>query len=211
MKYNYREGVERQKSRKWVIAPILIVLLSAYAVVDYLSPEILYVVAPTDTTAKKLVSSQPTQDENQLYIPKINADITIVTSGGDEFAIPEKGALQRATTSGNPTEGGNYVLVANRFSLGLTPTDTQSKSPFYHIGKLSGGDDIYVDYGGTRYAYKVEQQKSVSETSEVEARTDKPQLTLYTNDAALHHVIIAKQVGKIVWTSGQPKLQPLED
>ena len=209
MKYNYREGVERTKSRKRFIFPVLIVLGGLYAVVTYLAPDILYVVDSPDATAKKLVSERPAQGQERLYIPKLNADIAIVAEDVSESA--DTAAQERSIVSGNPSEGGNYILAANRFSIGFTPSDTEAKSPFYHIGKLSSGDDIYLDYKGVRYAYKVEEIKTAENITQYENRTDDPRLTLYTSEAAGRQVITAKQTGKIVWTSGQPKLQPLPD
>ena len=44
-----------------------------------------------------------------------------------------------------------------------------------------------------------------------EDRTDEPYLTLYMTEASQRQVVIAKQVGKVVWTNDQPKLQPLPD
>ena len=191
---------------------MLTVLLAGYVVVNYFSPEILYVVEPPDTTAKKLVSNKPGQDENRLYIPKLNADIVIIPAEGNEELGLEKGAVQRAVNNGNPKDGGNYVLVANRLSLGLTPMETKTKSSYYHLGKLSKGDDIYVDYGGTRYGYKVVDRKSGdTNVSDVEEQTDTPQLTLYSTEAADRQIIVAEQTGKIIWTNGQPKLQALPD
>ena len=205
MKYNYQEGIEKPKSRKRFILPVLIFVGGLYALINYLAPEILYVVEPPDTTAKKLVAEKPTQGQNRLYIPKLNADIRIA-SGSDETAAQERSAV-----NGSPSEVGNYVLVANRFSLGFTPMDTEAKSPFYHLGKLSSGDDIYLDYKGVRYAYKVEEIKAVDDITKYENRTDEPQLTLYMAETDGRQVVVAKQTGKIVWTSGQPKLQPLPE
>lgn len=209
MKYNYREGVEKTKSRKRLIVPALLVVTALYAVVTYLAPEILYVAEPPDTTAKKLVTERPSAGQNRLYIPKLNADIAIVAEDSGESA--DTAAQERSIVSGSPSEGGNYVLAANRFSLGLTPMDTKAKSPFYHLGKLSSGDDIYLDYKGVRYAYKVDEIKTAENITQYEERTDEPRLTLYMNEAAGRQVVTAKQTGKIVWTSGQPKLQPLPE
>lgn len=205
MKYNYREGIEKPKSRKRFIFPVLILAGGLYTLVTYLAPEILYVVEPPDATAKRLVAERPGQGQDRLYIPKLNADIR-VTSDSDDAAAQERSAV-----SGSPSEGGNYVLAANRFSFGLTPMDTKVKSPFYHLGKLSTGDDIYLDYRGVRYAYKVAEIKSVEDITTYENRTDEPQLTLYMTETVERKVVVAKQTGKIVWTSGQPKLQPLPE
>ena len=209
MKYNYREGIEKTKSRKRFAVPLLIVVGGLYALATYLAPEILYVVEPPDATAKKLVTERPVAGQYRLYVPKLNADIPIVAEDSSESA--DAAAQERSIVSGNPSEGGNYVLAANRFSLGLTPMDTKAKSPFYHLGKLSTGDDVYLDYKGVRYAYKVEGVKAAENISRDEERTDEPRLTLYMNEAANRQVVTAKQTGKIVWTSGQPKLQPLPE
>jgi sortase A len=209
MKYNYREGIEKRKSRKRFIFPMFLVLGGLYAVVTYLAPEILYVVDSPDATAKKLVSERPVQGQERLYIPKLNTDVAIVAE--DVMESVDTAAQEQSLVSGNPNEGGNYVLAANRFSIGFTPTATKAKSPFYHVGKLSSGDDVYLDYKGVRYAYKVEEIKVAENITQYESRTDEPRLTLYTSEAAGRQVITAKQTGKIVWTSGQPKLQPLPD
>lgn len=212
MKYDYREGIEKQKSRKWLILPILGLLCGAYFLVNMFSPDILYVIEPTDTTAKKLVSSQPNSDENRLYIPKINADILVVAANGDESLALEKGAVQRSPDSGNPKDGGNFVVVAHRLSLGYTPLQTHEKSSFYHLSKLSEGDDIYVDYSGMRYAYKVEELKAAeSDVDEISERSDANTLTLYTVEQSGRQVVVAKLVGKVVWSNGKPKLQALQD
>ena len=140
MKYNYREGVERTKSRKRLILPVVILLVGLYAVVNYLAPEIFYVVEPPDATAKKLVSERPNKGQEHLYIPKINANMPIISE--DSGDTPDQAAQERSVVSGTPGQGGNYILVANRFSLGFTPMETKAKSPFYHLGKLGRGDDI---------------------------------------------------------------------
>lgn len=191
-----------------MVIPLFVLLVAAYGGTNYLAPDILYVVDPPDTTAKRLVSQRPSTEENRLYIPKINADIELLLGDGE---ISETGATVRSTASGNPKDGGNFVITANRFSLGYTPQETKAKSPFYHLTKLSVGDDIYVDYEGMRYAYKVEERKAVDDVTELQERTDNPRLTLYTSETSKREAVIAKQVGKIVWTSGQPKLQPLPD
>lgn len=210
MKYNYREGVERRKSRKRLLVPVLFLMVGLYALVTYLAPEIMYVVEPPDATAKKLVSERPKQNQNHLYIPKLNANMPITSeTSGDST---DTAAQERSITSGTPDEGGNYVLAANRFSVGMTPMATKAKSPFYHLAKLSKGDDIYVDYKSVRYAYKVEEINLTQQNvSEYEDRTDDPHLTLYTSASSRPHVVIAKQVGRVVWAGNQPKLQPLPD
>lgn len=214
MKYHYKEGAERRKSRKWVALPVVGLLGGLYLLANTLSPAVPTVFEPSDSTAKKLVSLQPTLDENRIYVPKINVDVAVVPIEDNEALALEKGAVQRSPASGNPRDGGNFVVAAHRFNLGLTPSQTRAKSPFYHINKLGNGDDIYVDYQGTRYAYKVEERKLVEPTAiEIEERTDDDRLTMYSCELAGpeagREVVIAKPVGKIVWTNGKPKLKAL--
>lgn len=214
MKYNYKEGAEKRKNRKLVAFPIIGLLGGAYLLANVLSPAIPSFSGPADSTAKKLVSLAPDTDENRVYVPKINIDVPVVPIEDNEAIALEKGAVQRSPTSGNPKDGGNYVVTAHRFNLGITPWQTRSNSPFYHLAKLSAGDDIYVDYDGVRYAYKVEERKIVAPTDEaIEARTDDDRLTIYSSElvgsGTDREIVVAKPVGKIVWTNGKPKLQSL--
>jgi len=210
MKYSYRDGVEKQKSRKWVILPVAGLLGGAYILVNIFSPMILSALQPSNTTAKKLITLKPELDDDRIYVPKLNVDVPVISTDGNETTALERGAVQRALDSGNPKQGGNYVVAAPRFNLGLTPLQTNANSPLYNIAKLSTGDDIYVDFGGERYAYKVEERKTVPPAAvEIEERTDDNRLTLYTSDPTDREVVIAKPVGKIVWTDGKPKLKSL--
>lgn len=214
MKYNYKEGLQRQKSRRWVILPVCIIVGLIYAATVYFAPLIYYVIEPADRTAKYLTTETPGTAADTLYIPKINATIKIVGVETGERAALEKGAVQRATAAGNPKDGGTYVLAANQLSLGLTPRATYAKSPLYHIGKLSTNDDLYIDYKGARYAYKVTALSRVeSDSPMLQEKSDSVQLRLYTadldRDSNQRDMLSAKLIGKVIWVNGQPKLQSL--
>lgn len=191
--------------------PVIGVVVGAYTFINSLAPSMpIYASAP-DETVKKLTATKPVLNENRLYIPKINLDIVAASAEGDEALALEKGAINRSPESGNPKDGGNYVLAAHRFQFGLTPWQTREKSPFYHIDKLSVGDEVYVDYEGVRYAFKIVSRKFVNSTATEE--TDKDQLTLYPSETmgsgAGSDVIIAERTGTIVWVNGSPKLKTL--
>ena len=210
MKYHFKEGVEKQKSRGWATFSLLGIFGGIYLLVNALSPVLFDAITPADATAKKLVSHQPDSTANRAYIPKINIDVPILPVEGDERLALEKGAIQRSASSGNPREGGNFVVVANRFNLSLTPQQTKAQSPFYYLNKLAVGDDIYIDYEGVRYAYEVAQREMVAAAAEeIEARTEQPRLTLYASSATGHEVVIAKPIGKVVWQGGKPLLKSL--
>lgn len=147
-------------------------------------------------TVRELIAS-PQTAENRLFIPKINVDIAIVE--GDSASVLEKGAWHRRPQNGNPEKGGNFVLSAHRFELGLTPQQTRAKSPFYHIDKLQIGDKIYVDYNQKRFIYEITKKYQVERTAvEIESPSAEPKMTLYSCDlrgeAAGREVLEAKLV-----------------
>lgn len=214
MTYNYKNGVQKTKNRRWLVFPVLGIFFGGYLLVNSLWPALPEVMTDPQATAKKLVSLEPSLTEDRIFIPKVNADVAVVQIDGNEKLALERGAIQRSPDSGNPRDGGNFVVAAHRFNLGFTPSQTKARSPFYRIDKLALGDEIYVDYQGVRYAYKVEDKKLVESSAvEIEARTDENQLTMYSCELAGpeagREVVIAKPIGKVVWNSGTPKIQPL--
>lgn len=169
-------------------------MAGVYLLVTALAPAI----APPPSVDLVSESTQP-QDmsEDRLYIPKIGVDV-LITPGDSEAAL-EKGAWHRKSENGNPVKGGNFVLSAHRFQMGWTPGQTQDKSPFYHIDSLQIGDEIFVDYGHRRYAYKVTNKYAVDRYAVyIEAPSDEPKMTLYSctleGEAAGRDVIEARPV-----------------
>ena len=136
-------------------------------------------VDPVDNSTTKLIDSTADKiSADRLYIPKIDINLPYSTGGAETM---ENGAWWRMPENGNPRDGGNFVLSAHRFIMGLTPEQTWRKSPFYGIDKLDVGDEIIIDYDGQRYTYQISQKYAVTPTAvEIESRTDEPQLTLYS-------------------------------
>lgn len=172
-----------QKSIKPAIPTIIAALLmlgGAYVLITALTPLLLSpTINPNDNSTTKLLTTTADKiTEQRLYIPKI--DINVSYASGDESML-EHGAWWRQAENGNPEEGGNFVLSAHRFIMGMTPQQTWRQSPFYSIDKLVVGDEIIVDYQGERYNYEISKIFAVSpEATEIEQRTDSPQLTLYS-------------------------------
>lgn len=213
MKFHYKNGiVERQKSSKLLLVlPFLGIVSGSYLLFNTLSPS-MPATLNTEVAAvtKTLKQRQPALDTNRLYVPKIGIDVAIVV-GVDEKTL-EGGAWHRVPQNGDPIKGGNFVLAAHRFNLGLTPDQTRAKSPFYHIEKLEQGDQIFVDYGGVRYAYSVTKRYKVPSTEvSIEAATIDAKLTMYSCDLrgpeAGREVIEAQPVGTVAWTESGPKLK----
>ena len=161
------------------IASLLLLIAGAYLLITSLSPTLISTtINPDDNSTTKLLKADRPIDENRLYIPKI--DINLPYTTGDE-TVMEKGAWWRQPDNGNPADGGNFVLSAHRFIMGLTPQQTLRKSPFYNINKLEIGDKISIDYSGKRYEYTISKIFAVApDAVEIEQRTDQPQLTLYS-------------------------------
>lgn len=119
----------------------------------------------------------PRINDNRIIIPKIGVNIAY----GEGEAALDSGAQWRYPDRGNPATGGNFIIAAHRFELAVTPQATLLKSPFYHIDKLTAGDEIIVDYEGTRYGYTVNRIYDVQPTQvEIEAPTTDAKMTLYT-------------------------------
>lgn len=193
---------------------VFMVVGGGYMLMNAISPMLPPSEQQAWATVTKLKSEQPRLDEDRIYIPQINVDIPIVLAGNNEAVALEKGAVHRVPENGNPKEGGNFVLAAHRFNLGVTPGATRAKSPFYHIDLLKKGDQIYVDFEGARYVYEVYDKSQVPSTAvEIEKRTDKPSLTMYSCDlagpAAGREVVYAKPIGTVDWESGKPGVKTL--
>lgn len=171
------------KRRKNYILPIIAVIMIAsgiYLLVLISTPLIMsQTINPKNNSTSQLISK--TKDkitENRLYISKIDINLPYASGGAETM---EHGAWWRKPENGNPKDGGNFVLSAHRFIMGLTPQQTLRKSPFYNIDKLMVGDEMVIDYNGARYIYVISEKRSVKpEAIEIEQRTDQPQLTLYS-------------------------------
>ncbi len=160
---------------------VLMLAAGLYVLITALMPFFMvHTVNPTSNTTVAKLEATATEipTENRLYIPKI--DINLPYEQGDE-RVMEHGAWWRRPENGNPKDGGNFILSAHRFIMGLTPEQTLRKSPFYNIDKLALGDEITIDYQGARYVYVISKIYAVKPNAvEIENRTDESQLTLYS-------------------------------
>lgn len=164
-----------------------------------MTPNLPVIGSPEKIDVKAL--SKPEGD--RIYIPKIGVNVALIAGGTEAL---EKGAWHRFPERGDPVEGGNFIVSAHRFSLGITPGSTRTKSPFYHIDKLVNGDQIIVDFKGKRYGYQITNHKQVKpEEVSIEAplkEDEQPRMTLYTctfkGEADGREVYFAKPLGEVV-------------
>ena len=174
-----------KQSKNWkvrlpsIIATIMIIG-GLYTLAITITPFILsQTIDQKNNSTTQLISKTENKiTENRLYIPKIDINLPYASGSAE---VMEHGAWWRKPENGNPKDGGNFVLSAHRFIMGLTPQQTLRKSPFYNIDKLAVGDEIIIDYEGVRYAYTIREKLSVKpEATEIEQRTTQSQLTLYS-------------------------------
>ncbi len=108
---------------------------------------------------------------NTLIVPKLNLKQQIY-EGLDANTLDT--GLWRLPASGDPAKGGNTVIAGHRFIYG-------SATPFYHLDKMSQGDNITIYWQKVRYDYTVIDVKIVQPTEvSVLDQTKEPQLTLFT-------------------------------
>ncbi len=154
---------------------LVLIVLGAYGLVLTVSPS-LPVIKADPFTQNQVEAIEKTGDK--IIIPKVGVNISFA-SGGQETL--EKGAWWRYPERGNPVDGGNFILSAHRFSLGLTPGQTRTKSPFYNIDKLNIGDEIIIDYKDKRYEYSITDKFRVSpDRIDIESASQDAKLTLYS-------------------------------
>ncbi len=161
------------------LSALLVVVLFAvgvYGLVLLQSPELLinHASAATRSAEDEYVST----NRNFLEVQAIN----LVVPFAKDNSPTEKTVWQHNEEAGNPERGGNFILTAQRFKLGLTPTATKDSSPFYNLDKLHEKDTIKVYYNTKWYTYEVTRVYSAGVNDEqVEAPSAVAKLTLFAS------------------------------
>lgn len=208
MRYHYREQVKRKKPRskkKLLIVPAVMLIAGAYGASTIFSPLFIAMPGAGDTLRQKLETT-PEKDAKRLYIPKIGISETIIPGGTSDSL---EGVWHLNPNSSSPKKGDSFAICAESFSIGWNPIQTKQQSPFYNLGKLAVGDQIFVDYQGERYGYEVEERLAgvpgQVEAADTKAKdggnSSKPNLMLYpcTPDGVNKggNVFIAKSLGEV--------------
>jgi sortase A len=200
MRFHHKKGVKNHKSKSFLSVILLIVAMAGlvgggYLLLLVMTPNLpaLYPVEPVQINKLEISKS------DRVYIPKIGVNVELVTGGPEAL---DKGSWHRFPERGDPIQGGNFIVSAHRFSIGLTPGQTRQKSPFYHIDKLEIDDQIIVDFKGKRYGYQITEHTSVKPNQiEIEAVSESPKLTLYTctlkGESDGREVYVAKPLGEV--------------
>ncbi|HRO65522.1 MAG TPA: sortase [Candidatus Dojkabacteria bacterium] len=132
---------------------------------------------------------KPIPKENRVVIPAINVDAEILE--GETIDILNQGQSWRRPLTSTPEKNGNTVVVGHRYF-------GQGKNTFYHLNKLTVGEEVIVFWREKEYKYKIEK---VYETNpqdiSVEAPTKENVLTLYTCSglsAEKRLIVVAKPI-----------------
>lgn len=165
---------------RWLLLGFSAVLFLAgiYLLVLVLTPSIRLIGLAPKTSIDLNTSDDAYDDRNRIQIEKINLEVPFFEGGADSL---DKGAWHRFPERGNPVMGGNFILSAHRFTIGVTPAETRVRSPFYSVNKLKVGDSIRVFYAKKWFDYRVTRTYSVKpDAIEIEAPSQQPKLTLYS-------------------------------
>lgn len=174
VKYSVEEGIRESRGRSTLLTALAALLFGAglYMLLLTFAPSLNVPGLSVPTT------TATANDVNRIVIEKIGVDIPFHTGGAEAL---EKGAWHRFPERGDPEKGGNFILSAHRFQLGVTPQQTRAKSPFYNLDKLEKGDKITIKYNNLTYTYQVDQKYDVERTAvEIEAPSEAHKLTLYS-------------------------------
>ncbi|MBP9738360.1 sortase [Candidatus Saccharibacteria bacterium] len=122
----------------------------------------------------------------KIIIPKIGVEVPVVY---DEPRVDEPSyqkALERGVVrlgnTANPGTKGNVVIGGHSSNNVFNPG--KYKYVFVNLKQLQVGDIFYLNYGGTRYTYKVTVANKIIRPNETSAlnQTDVPTVTLFTCD-----------------------------
>ena len=138
-----------------------------------------YIISPYDTNS---VGPDP-----KLVIPKIAVDVPIIwdanaASQASLNAAMDKGVVWFNIPGANakPGEVGNFVLSGHSSNDWLD--NGKYKFIFARLEQMQKGDNVYVNYNGTRYTYTVTGTRVVKPTDvqALQTNASKPTMTLIT-------------------------------
>lgn len=205
MGYKHRgnlKSVRRMRRQKWLavgLASAALIGGGVYVLLLTAAPQLPSLPLRDSGWNTPVVFSGGMLTGDRLYIPRLK--LNILYKAGDASVL-DNAAWHRYPERGNPQKGGNFIIAAHRFEIGLTPSETRRKSPFYKIDTLQPGDKIYADFQGKRYAYEVSRKHEVkANQTEIEDRSSDAKMTLYSctlqGSADGREVVEAKRIGEV--------------
>lgn len=195
-----KEAQEKPPKRKlpfwaWplIIAIIVVLVFLFLQYNSVVAAKIAAFITPGNAETQTIIvgdgNNQPVSTSPRVIIPKINvnAPVTYGLTSLEESVVQT--ALQNgpinypvAGASATPGQKGNTVILGHSSADVFAPGNY--KFIFVQLNRLTAGDLFYLDYGTTRYTYRVTETKVIrpTEVSELAIGTDKPYATLVTCD-----------------------------
>jgi len=105
---------------------------------------------------------EKTEEQNSIYIPKINVKAPIIEGGStnsNKLLKELESGVVMYPGSAQPGRVGSTVIVGH--SSSNSPWNKYS-NVFSLLNRLSSGDLVYINYGGSSYAYQVNNKKTGS-------------------------------------------------
>lgn len=208
-----RQATDKAKRHWWfwpIIAAIIVIVIFLFLQYNsVITAKIASFISPGSSSTQTIIvgtgSNQPVSDSPRIIIPKINVNAPVVYGLTDLNETAVQTALQNgvvnypvAGATATPGQKGNTVILGHSSADVFAPGDY--KFIFVQLNRLTAGDLFYLDYGDTRYTYKVTETKIISPTDigALNLGTDKPYATLVTCDPpgtiANRLLVIAEQV-----------------
>ncbi len=128
----------------------------------------------------------PVSTDFGIVIPKINANSKVIPNidpnNVDQYTRALSEGVAEAQGSTPPGQNGNLYIFSH--SVDAPWEIAQYNAVFYLLRNMEAGDEVDIFYQGRRYEYTVfdKQITDPSNVSLLEARYDKPVLTLQTCD-----------------------------
>ncbi len=226
-----KRAKKHRKARKWIPLTIGCLVLVAGIVVQYnqvIAANIIAYMSPGDSTPNSITALDPTltiatHDTPYLMIPKLNVEVPVVFGSATDVASMNvamgNGVANFSVpgASAKPGEIGNFVISGH--SAGNVYQNTNYKFIFSGLPRMTEGDLIYMDYNGTRYAYKmightiVDPKDVASLVRIAQANPDKPIITLLTcyplGTSRQRYIIYAEQISPSYEEASTPS--PVEE
>lgn len=208
-----KQGARNTRKRRWfwpvVTGVVSILILLGLQYNGIITATIANFITPGASSNQTVIIgtglNQPINDEPRIIIPKINVNAPVVYGLNDLSEQSAQTALQNgvihypvAGATAVPGQKGNTVLLGHSSADFFAPGNY--KFIFVQLNKLTAGDLFYLDYGKTRYTYKVTTSKVIKpeQINELNVGTDKPYATLVTCDPpgtiTNRLIVIAEQV-----------------
>lgn len=198
MRYHHQTGLRSRRhwSLRRRIVAAAIIAAPLYVGANFLAPYLPALPSAQSEIISEVKTDVPEKSIARLFAPSLGAKFEVEDAQTKIYFLEKPADV----TDQDVSIGGAV------YEPGITPWQTRANSPFSTIDKIKPGDQVYLDYDGERYVYEIKESD--------QAGIDAPQLRILGCGDSCDDVrakVVAYLLGKVTWTDGQPKIQPLGD